>query len=60
MKIKLPRKRKKAYIKAHGFQEYVAATIIAEILYEENPVKKNTKYPELVWVKRKAVLLFYW
>jgi hypothetical protein len=60
MKIKLPRKRKKAYLKKHTYADYVANTIIAEILYEENPVNKNTKYPELVIIERKVVTLFYW
>lgn len=60
MKIKLPRKRKKAFIKTRGRSDYYSATLINEVLYEENPVKKNTKYPEMIWIKRRAVTLFYW
>jgi len=52
--IKLPRKRKKAYIKKHGAVEYMAATIIGEII-------GKPKYPEIFGVvKGKLVILFYW
>jgi hypothetical protein len=82
MQIKLPRKRKKAFL-SHAFlcqknspnltkqknkknakiiaeQEYIASTIINEILYEENPCKKNTKYPHIKIVGRKVITMFYW
>lgn len=35
-KIKLPRKRKKAFKKAHDRHEYMMAQILGEILQEEN------------------------
>ena len=34
--IKLPRKRKKTFIKAHSKMEYMVAKILGEILHEEN------------------------
>lgn len=61
MKIKLPRKRKKAYIKKYSRVDYVAMTIIAEILYEEKPIKKNTRYPEFkIGRYYKLIVLFNW
>ena len=46
MKIKLPRKRKKAYIKAKGSANYMGCVILSEILFEAAQTKKE---------KRKAV-----
>jgi len=82
MQIKLPRKRKKAFLfhafhsqkkdpnltkqqnkkeaKVKAIQEYISATIINEILYEENPCKKNTRYPHFQTTGWKIKLLFYW
>lgn len=34
-KVKLPRKRKKAYIKANGMINYIALTVLGEIFQEE-------------------------
>ena len=35
MKVKLPRKRKKAYIKANGKSNYIALQILNELLIED-------------------------
>lgn len=37
--IKLPRKRKKAYIKARGRNDYLTTTLINEVLVEEKEVR---------------------
>jgi hypothetical protein len=47
MKIKLPRKRKKAFIKARGWGDYMAVTIINEILCEDENCNKNRSYYDL-------------
>lgn len=44
IKIKLPRKRKKRMVKELGAQTYFSQQIISEILYEEKPIKLNTKF----------------
>jgi len=68
MKPKLPRKRKKAYIKHHGRLAYYATQIVNEILLEENPCLRNTKFAEfarhpngqIVWKENNPVITFYW
>lgn len=50
--IKLPRKRKKAFIKDNSDIDYLAQGIICEILWEEKPVRKNRsfyKYRTVGW-----------
>lgn len=42
--IKLPRRRKKKFIKEFGYQTYITQKIICEILYEENPVRENMSF----------------
>jgi hypothetical protein len=52
MKIKLPRKRKKACIKTIGRSNYHLARITAEVLMEEaKPIKDATKFPK-TWQQR--------
>lgn len=46
MKIKLPRKRKKQYLKIHGAVNYLGMQMVNEIKYEDEPIKKNTQFPE--------------
>lgn len=61
--VKLPRKRKKAYIKKHGRTDYVAASIIGQVLCEEKDCRKNRGFPEIgnpPMIKRKLNVLFYW
>lgn len=59
-KIKLPRKRKKAFIKAHGSTEYMAAQICNELKFEEEPIKKWTKFPEFSILRNKIIIHFNW
>jgi hypothetical protein len=42
-KIKLPRKRKKAYIKAKSRSDYKTLRVVIEILFEED-VKNTNKF----------------
>lgn len=57
-KIKLPRKRKKAFIKAHGYVDYVAATIINEILCERpDHTNKHRSYYDLE-ARRPWILIY--
>ncbi len=61
--VKLPRKRKKVYIKRHGFADYVAACIIGQILCETKDCRMNRGFPELgnpPMINRKLNILFYW
>jgi len=60
MKIKLPRKRKKAYIKEKGKPEYLGMRLCNEILYEEKPIKKHTRFPNYKVIDNKIVILFNW
>ena len=59
-KIKLPRKRKKAYIKKYGYGEYYATKIVSTLLYKRDPIKKNTRFPEFKIERRKLIVLFNW
>ena len=43
-KVKLPRKRKKEYIKINGFGNYLTLTILGELLQEENRKYANRYY----------------
>ena len=43
-KVKLPRKRKKAYIKANGKSNYLALQILGELLFEEGQKHANRFY----------------
>jgi hypothetical protein len=43
-KVKLPRKRKKAFIKAKGKGEYIASKILGEILLEEGRINGDRFY----------------
>ena len=45
-KIKLPRKRKKAYLNKFGKSNYIGIMLFNEILFEEIPKRKNTRFPE--------------
>jgi len=61
IQIKLPRKRKKAYIKAKGIIEYFGMTIANEPLYEDKPFKSSTKYPEYgKFYRGKPTIKFNW
>lgn len=42
-KIKLPRKRKKNYIKKHGRSDYLLMVMSNEILFEDKPYRKDLK-----------------
>lgn len=44
-KIKLPRKRKKAYINKFGKSNYLGLQLVNEVL-NEGRSKKNNKFPE--------------
>ena len=44
-KIKLPRKRKKAYLNKFGKSNYIGLQLINEVLNEKRR-KKNNKFPE--------------
>lgn len=59
-KIKLPRKRKKAMIKAKGWMGYTSCQVMNEIMYEENPIKKWTKFPESKSYRNTYITLFNW
>lgn len=43
-KVKLPRKRKKAFIKAYGRAEYYGQQILGELLFEEGRKHANRFY----------------
>jgi hypothetical protein len=58
-KIKLPRKRKKAYIKRFGAVSYFGVRITSEILAEEN-VKAANKFPKYKVVNGRFVVTGYW
>jgi hypothetical protein len=58
--IKLPRKRKKAFIKKHGMVNYVTAGIINEILFAESGHPRYKKFPETVMRKGRPRTIFYW
>lgn len=60
-KIKLPRKRKKAYITKYGHGEYIAQQIINEIKNEEIKEFKFSTFPEYKTIRiGKYKLLFNW
>ena len=61
-KIKLPRKRKKAMIKATDRAEYVVAQIIARVLIEDNggSEKYNRKFPREFYPYRNKLLVKSW
>jgi hypothetical protein len=61
MKIKLPRKRKKRFIKAKSRYDYHMCCIANEVLFEEIPWRSRTKFPEFLNVpgKRLKVLFNY-
>ena len=66
MKIKLPRKRKKAFIKLYksrGKTEYMAIQILLEILLEvattKNAKRNAVKFPK-TYGKDKRIVLSYW
>lgn len=44
MKVKLPRKRKKKYIKENGLISYIGCQITAEILFEDGRKDWNRFY----------------
>lgn len=44
--IKLPRKRKKAYLLRFGKSNYLGIRLFNEILFEQTPKIKNTRFPE--------------
>jgi hypothetical protein len=46
-KVKLPRKRKKAYVKVLGRSEYRSMQITCEALYEDEPLRENAKFPSV-------------
>jgi hypothetical protein len=52
--VKLPRKRKKAMIKAEGYGEYIASIIVSEILIKDAPPEREAflrKFPRTGYVK---------
>jgi len=62
LKIKLPRKRKKEYMKRHGRSDYFGVRILNEILLEEaktvKQARKAVKFPCLVDVNNRVILRF--
>jgi len=42
--IKLPRKRKKAFIKKHGLINYCSMTIVCKVLCETEDSRQNRSY----------------
>ena len=61
-KVKLPRKRKKAMIKAKGWQAYLAATIVGEILCKDHPERDayHRKYPKTGYIKYQKYIVTSW
>lgn len=60
MKNKLPRKRKKAFIKSSGRENYLAFRIINEIDFEENG-KSDFRFPKYKFTEGKGnVMIGYW
>jgi hypothetical protein len=58
---KLPRKRKKAFIKKHGQSEYWSMQILNDVLFESTKDKQMLKFPELKQMPNYTVKrLFYW
>jgi hypothetical protein len=51
--IKLPRKRKKAFIKSNGKNEYITAVILGEVLFEGGRLNADRFY-KLRQAKTKA------
>jgi len=62
MKIKLPRRRKKAYIKAHSRYDYIMLKLTNEVLYDDLKIKSRTKFPEFKKSTpyRRIEILFNW
>jgi hypothetical protein len=54
-KIKLPRKRKKAFKKSHERGGYYMIKMLLEILHEEEPIKDNRRFYKLVSANRKQI-----
>ena len=59
-KIKLPRKRKKAYIKAKDRLDYMSIQITNEVLYEGKPIKRHTKFAEYAIIDNGIRFIRYW
>jgi len=59
MKNKLPRKRKKAFIKEEGKLSYIAAQVVNDILFEEKGYC-DFKFPKLKWEGRKLIIIKYY
>lgn len=60
-KIKLPRRRKKAYIKTNGSLTYMSSQIVSEMMIQDGDTSQNWfKFPELKMVGRKCVTIFNW
>ena len=58
MKIKLPRKRKKAFIDEYGKSEYHTRRLLNEECYEKRASKLYTKFPE--YKGYYGLIKFYW
>ena len=59
MKNKLPRKRKKAYIKKHGSLGYMSMQIANEVMFEEKGTLQ--RFPEFILERTGEIkILFYW
>lgn len=59
MKNKLPRKRKKIFIKNHGRPNYMAFQIINEIVFEENG-RSDFKFPKYQHIDGENVMKGYY
>lgn len=57
--MKLPRKRKKAFIKHSGRSNYIAFIIISEILFEEKGVDDN-RFPKYEHVNGENIQVGFW
>lgn len=58
-KIKLPRKRKKAYLKVHKRTDYMGVQILNEILVETGR-KHGSKFPICKVKNNRVIILGYW
>lgn len=58
-KIKLPRKRKKRFIKALGRISYLSAQLMGEILRDEGK-KDAHKFPVLLFRNKRVLIVGYW
>jgi hypothetical protein len=59
MKNKLPRKRKKAFIKEHGRGTYIAFQMVNEIVLEERGYS-DFKFPKYKYINSENQFIGFW